>query len=364
MMLLEPMEASMEIRGLCWEGYDDPSVLEPFTRHGDAVRIDNHISDHAATQCVLERAGHWDLVNINSPFVRDALHPRGRIRELDAARFESPGRNRPMSDAFSALHEWGIGRNGSTIGVCQRFGPFNLVVDTRAVSVSTAEDEGFRLAYDAGTAGRYGILAYDDFNVMHIAIDAGLDPFQRQSAAGFATFAATAARWFGSAALVTSDHHALNRGLVDGAIDFYLGGGIYTASCARRDGHAFVRGVTPRKRAAHGPGAIAFVEVNAVLADAPAATRAEALLEYLLQPQSALRAALAGGAANPVLQMSDPQVLALFSRAMLDAMQWDTLEEELARCAQYRIVPDYDKLHAILMAARATTAWPARVTRP
>ena len=36
----------------------------------------------------------------------------------------------------------------------------------------------------------------------------------------------------------------------------------------------------------------------------------------------------------------------------LDAIQWDSLEEEMARSTEYDIVPDYDKLLDIMTAAK------------
>jgi spermidine/putrescine transport system substrate-binding protein len=42
--------------------------------------------------------------------------------------------------------------------------------------------------------------------------------------------------------------------------------------------------------------------------------------------------------------MENPKVLSAFSSAQLDAIQWDTLEEDVSRCAHYDIVPDLAKL--------------------
>jgi spermidine/putrescine transport system substrate-binding protein len=343
---------------LCWDGFDDPLLLEAYGRTGrERVHAQGHVSDFDAFQRVLAEPDAWDVLNINSPFVRDALYPKGLIRELDAERFGSLGAAQAIPPAFRELNQWAHTADGRTIGVCQRFGPFNMVVDTAAISVATAEDQGFALAADPGNNRRYGILAYDDFNVLHIAIASGLDPFQALSEAAFADFAATAERWFAGARIVTRDHRALNRALLGGEIRFYLGGGIYTVSCARRDGHARLRAITPR----HGPlqerGAIAFVEVNALLAHTRIAAEGERFLAFLLRPESAVRAVLADGAANPVLQMCDPAVFSQLGGSVLDAMQWDTLEEELDRCAQYRIAPDYARLHAILVAARRAAGW-------
>ncbi len=355
-MPVEREEGEIPINVLCWEGFDDPVFMEAYRLAGGGrVNAEGHVSDHAAMQRVLANPTAWDVININSPFVRDVLYPLNLVRELDRETFGSPGGTIPR--AFGELHDWARAPDGATIGVCQRFGPFNFVVNTAAISVGTAEDQAFELAADPRNKGHYGILAYDDFNVFHIAIASGLDPFQVQSETAIAAYAATAKRWFSGARLVTRDHRALNRALLNGTIKFYLGGGIYTVSCARRDGHARLRAITPRRGPMQGRGGIAFVEVNALLANAPNTAEAERFLGFLLRPETAVLAALGDGAANPVLQMCDPQVLAQFSGSVLDAMQWDTLEAELDRCAQYRLAPDYERLHAILVSARAAAGW-------
>jgi spermidine/putrescine transport system substrate-binding protein len=318
------------------------------------VHAHGHVSDFAAQQRVRAAPSAWDLININSPFVRDVLYPAGLVRALDAGRF---GARNPGQSAFAEFEHWARAADGSTIGVCQRCGPFNLVVDTAAISVGAAEDEGFHLAADARNRGRYGILAYDDFNVLHIAIASGLDPFRPLSETEIDTFATTAEQWFAGAHLVTRDHRVLNRALLDGSIRFHLGGGIYTVSCARRDGHTRLRAITPSRGPIDGRGGIAFVEVNALLAQSENIAEAEEFLAFLLGPEAAVCAILADGAANPVVQMSAPDVLTRLDRTILHAMQWDTLESELGRCAQYRVAPDYVRLHAVLTAARVAAGW-------
>jgi spermidine/putrescine transport system substrate-binding protein len=46
----------------------------------------------------------------------------------------------------------------------------------------------------------------------------------------------------------------------------------------------------------------------------------------------------------------------LFSKEELDVIQWDSLEEEMARSAEYDIVPDYDKLLDIMTAVKRETS--------
>ena len=60
---------------------------------------------------------------------------------------------------------------------------------------------------------------------MHIAIAAGINPFQLLDEAAVSVFSDTAATILKSARLITSDHHRMNAALVSGEIDFHISGG-------------------------------------------------------------------------------------------------------------------------------------------
>jgi spermidine/putrescine transport system substrate-binding protein len=62
--------------------------------------------------------------------------------------------------------------------------------------------------------------------------------------------------------------------------------------------------------------------------------------------------AFAEGTFNPVAQMANPECFNLFNKDELDAIQWDSLDEEMARSVEYDIVPDYAKLLDIMSSAK------------
>jgi spermidine/putrescine transport system substrate-binding protein len=66
--------------------------------------------------------------------------------------------------------------------------------------------------------------------------------------------------------------------------------------------------------------------------------------------------AFAEGTFNPVAQMANPECFNLFTKDELDAIQWDSLDEEMARCVEYDIVPDYPKLLDIMSSAKREAA--------
>jgi spermidine/putrescine transport system substrate-binding protein len=343
--------AGTPLRCLCWEGYADGSLPSDFRRAtGFGVSGENHLSDDAASREILNERGCWDIININTPFVRDVLHPAGAIRPL-ADRFAACVDK--LAAPFSRFKAAVAGGDGRILGIPQRFGPFNLVINQNRLSASLAREQGFRLALDPGFRGRFGVLTYVDFNVMHIAIAAGLNPFESLEEAAFPAFGKAAATILKSAHLCTDDHHLLNTRLIDGDIDFYISGGTYTASPARLAGRHEVRAITPTNGPIAGKGAVAFVEVNAILEHGPAPVEASAaFLDFISSSEGAVAASLAAGACNPVVQMSEPAVHKRFTREQLEAMQWDDLQEDLSYCADYAITPDYSKLLAILQSSR------------
>ena len=331
----------------CWEGYERDEFLAPFTRAtGLPISASTLISDGTTAHSIANGESTPDVLNINNAWVRDFLDQRGLIHRLSGE----------LADAMSAIsnsergrrvQQWCHNSAGDCIGVAQRFGSFNLVVNTQKISRAAAEQEGFALAQDVALKKRYGILLFDDFNLMHLCIAAGHNPFKQLDAAALNDVEQTARQWLNHAALVTDDPAQLNQSLADGSIDFYLSGGVYTASLLRRDGLLQFRGITPATGPIDGKGAIAFYEINSILKSTDLLHQCEQFLQYLLSADASERIAMTPATCNPLVQMSDPAILARFDRRQLEVIQWAGLEQEIARCADYQMMPSRADVLAI-----------------
>jgi len=335
---------------LCWEGYETESVLGEFARNRKIKSTAQTLLSDAATAHALVNGGHtqWDVLNINNPWVRDFLCHHQLIKPLDEQRFGHTLNH--LLPEFDRLSQWARDDSGKIVGVCQRFGAFNFVVNTRRIDCASAEDQGFKLANDH--TQRFGILTYDDFNLFHICMGAGLNPFHKLDDDALQSFANTANDWFDRAVLVSDDHLALNRSLINREIDFYISGGVYTVSEARLAGCHHLRAITPTRGCIDGCGGIVFAEITSVLEHAQTSEHAVDFLEYITQPEIAVRIATTANTLNPVAQMGNPAVLDKFSIQQLDAIQWDTLSADIERCAMYRIPPNHADLLKRLNAAR------------
>ena len=342
-----------ELNIYCWEGYNSDDVLDPFRREFDAtVRAEGLTSDPDAVNRL--RAGEtkvWDLINVNNPWAREMMYPEGLIRPISRERFEPMYEK--MMPQFHPPYSWAMDKSGKDLlGMTQRFGPFSFVVNTDKISRSMAEDQGFKLFLDPAMKGRYGMLTYDNWNIYHMCIAADVHPFKKHSKEEIAKFGEMAKQIFNGAKNLTDDLVQMNLALINGEIDAYFTGGTYTASPARFDGATNVRGITPKSGPMDGKGGIVWIELTSVVANPDPSPLADEFLAYIQRPDVSKKVAFAEGTYNAVTQMGDKDVLASFSADELDAIQWDSLEEEMANSVDYDINPDYAEMYELYSAAK------------
>jgi spermidine/putrescine transport system substrate-binding protein len=144
----------------------------------------------------------------------------------------------------------------------------------------------------------------------------------------------------------------MNLALINGEIDAYFTGGTYTASPARFDGATNVRGITPKSGPMDGKSGIVWIELTSVVNNPDVSPLAEEFLAYVQRPDVSKTVAFAEGTYNPVTQMGSDEVLSSFSAEELDAIQWDSLEEEMANSVDYDINPDYAEMYELYSAAK------------
>ena len=337
---------------LTWDAYADPRLLDLWRREtGGAIRYEIHVSDPTSVNRL--RAGEtavWDFVNLNNPWARKALWPAGLIRDLPRERFEPLYRD--MFDKFAPPYHWAMSEDGeSLLGVVQRFETFDFVVNSKVIAPATAKNVGWDLFNDPAMAGRYGILAYEDWNVMDMCMGAGIHPFRDKTEADYAAFEKTAKQWIDNARLITTDFAALNLAIINGEIDAYVTGGTYSITSARLEGIDYLYAITPERGPADGKGGINWIELNSAVANPEPHPDALAFLEWIAQPEPAFIVANGNGNLQPVSQMAQPEVLAKFTKEQLAALQWDEFDERIGNAVEYDIVPGYDRLYDIYSAA-------------
>lgn len=329
---------------LCWEGYNSDQVLGPFreAHPGATVRAESGTSDPDMINKL--RAGEtsvWDLINVNQPWARDQLYPENLIKPLNKERF-MPYFDRMLPEFKD--YPLAFASDGELIGMPQRYGPFSFVVNTDVISREMAEDQGWNLFLDPAMKGRYGVLTYDNWNVIHMCLTAGLNPFAPVEGDDVEAFRETAKTIFGGAKLLSDDLVAMNTALINGEIDAYFTGGTYTASPARYDGLTNIRAITPKSGPVDGKGGVVWVELTSAVNNPDPSDLAAGFLEFVQLPEICKSVAFSEGTYNPVTQMGSADVMALFDEEELEAIQMDTLAEEMERSLEYNVVASYGTL--------------------
>jgi spermidine/putrescine transport system substrate-binding protein len=337
---------------LTWDAYADPRLLQLWRdQTGGDIRYEIHISDPSSVNRL--RAGEtsvWDFINVNNPWARQVMWPEGLIRELPRDRFEPLYEQ--MKPKFAPPYPWAMSEDGEhLLGVVQRYETFDFVVNPDVISPELAMDEGWDLFNNSDFAGRYGILAYEDWNVMDICMGAGVHPFKVKTDEEVARFEETCNRWIQNAAFITTDFVQLNLGILNGEIDLYFTGGTYTTAAARLEGVTELYAITPNSGPADGKGGINWIEINSAVANPDPLDAALDFLEFITTPDAAEIVARGNGNLQPVSQMSQPELMSRFSAEELDAIQWDEFDQRIANAVEFDIVPDYDRLYDIYSAA-------------
>lgn len=337
---------------LTWDAYADSRLLNLWRGQGGGdIRYEIHISDPTSVNRL--RAGEtsiWDFINVNNPWARNELWPAGLIRSLPRDRFEPLYAQ--MTDKFQMPYKWAMSEDGEDLlGVVQRYETFDFVVNSDVISPQLAKDEGWDLFNNPDFARRYGILAYEDWNVMDICMGAGIHPFKIKTEAEIATFTDTCRRWIDNAAFITTDFVQLNLALMNREIDLYFTGGTYTTAAARLEGIDELYAITPNSGPADGKGGINWIEINSAVANPNPHDDAFDFLAFITTPAAAEIIARGNGNLQPVSQMAQPELMRRFSREELAAIQWDEFDERIGNAVEFDVVPDYDRLYDIYAAA-------------
>jgi len=341
-----------QISLLTWDAYADPRLLDMWRdQTGVPVRSEIHISDPTSVNRL--RAGEtdiWNFVNLNNPWAREILWPNDLIAALPRDRFEPLYAQ--MFEKFAMPYQWALSKDGENLlGVVQRFETFDFVINSDVISPALAKDEGWDMFNNPDFAQRYGILAYEDWNVMDICMGAGIHPYKPKTEDDFVKFEATARMWINNAKLITTDFVQLNLAILNGEIDMYFTGGTYTASSARAEGATNIYAITPNSGPADGKGGINWIELNSAVNNPNGLEETFDFLEFITTPDAAEIVARGNGNLQPVAQMSQDEVLGRFSAEELDAIQWDDFDERIANAVEFDIMPDYDRLYDIYSAA-------------
>ena len=325
---------------VCWEGYNQQKFLNDYP-----FKVNSRIfmSDFLITNDIKKKLVNCDVININNAFIRDNLWKHNLIKELDYNKYSSVYSDYLKN--FLYLSKWTKSIDGKKIiGVAQRFGNLNYVINSNSIKPKTAELEGYNLIKDR--KNKYGILLFEDFNIMQISLSCGVNPFKKLNHQEILKFKKNCLLWFENATVISDDYLVLNKLLNKKKIDLYLTGGTYTCSIARKQGFNNILSIVPKNKVNKLKQGIIFTEITSILKK-NYHTNYDSFLDYILTSQKCYEIAMSKYTCNPILQMGSSKIFELFSKNDLNIIQWNSLQKSSSFSYEYQIVPNYKRLLTI-----------------
>ena len=324
----------------CWEGYNQKKFL---THYNTKVYPKTFISDYQIAKDIKNKEVDCDVININNAFIKDYLWKYKLIEKINYVNF-SEMYNDYISN-FKYLSKWTKSNdNKNIIGIAQRFGSFNFVINDKLVSKKTAELNGFNLMLEL--ENEYGVLLFEDFNIMHISLSAGINPFKDLTNSEYLKFDSACKNWLNKSKVISNNFNKLNKLLNKKNIKAYFTGGTFTCSAPRKEGFYNIQAITPRNKINNLKQGIIFTEITSVIKNRNS-QNSEKFLNYIIKPNKSYEIAMSKYTSNPVLQMGSKKVFSKFSKKDLKIIQWEDLRSISRHCHDYQLAPNYKILISI-----------------
>ncbi len=174
-------EIGQEINLFVWNGYDADGVLNPFRKRYDCkVNVELLTDDPDAIMKLKAGATRqFHILVLNNCWSR-GMYKDGLIKPLDKETFKPFFKDYPSR--YHWPYKWAMADDGNLLGMPQRYGPFNFVINNKGIAKKTAEDEGWNLFSDDKNKGRWALLNWDNWVLYQMCQGAGVYPFKQHSA--------------------------------------------------------------------------------------------------------------------------------------------------------------------------------------
>lgn len=331
--------AADKLNYICWEGYNDAAIIEPFeVAHDVKVEFD-FISDSAGAFAKLA-AGAWrdfDVISSDVPWIQRMGQagiveylPIDDMGDLNAELFEQ------FRQPFAPLlHE------GQTCGIPTRWGWVGPNIN---LEYSTLDEwRTLDPCFDSANRGKIGAMDWGDWPIMPVVLHAGINPFEPMDDHALAECRRVFAALFENTGAIVADMTLAQKGLLDGSLKTFLGCGNYCTSGLRKAGHTNIVTVVPEPREGLKQGVI-WLEATAVVKDPADRELAIELVKHMVSRDVARQLAWTDWTCCPTTNRHFADTM---SDEQLDVIDADYMWYAWDNSHTYDVLPNLDELLSI-----------------
>ncbi|WP_324752184.1 ABC transporter substrate-binding protein [Roseovarius sp. Pro17] len=331
--------AATDMRFMCWEGYDKPSIIDPFEAANDANVAIDLITDSAGGFAKLAAGGYrdFDVVSSDSPWIA-RMGPAGICQYLDDAEFADVYEEfYPQFRApFTPLQY-----EGQTTGLPTRWGWVGPTVNTKFDKVETWAS--YDPCFDPAYRDKICVLDWGDWPIMPMALHAGIDPYQELGDAELKEIRMVLRALFKNTRALVGDLSVAQKGLMDGSFRALIGGGSYCTSALRKDGQDHILSIVPEPKDGLKQGII-WMEATGILKDTDNPDLSKKLVKHLVSPDVAVELAWTEATCNLVPNQAAEDK---FTDEQKAALQMDYMWEAWDKSHFHSVAPNIDDMLAI-----------------
>lgn len=234
---------SIELRYLCWDGYDQPDLLLPFENQFNCSIRPEIISDSPAAFAKLNQGGHrqYDIVSMDSPWL-ERLNHDGLLSTLPTGMFETLKKH--YYPEFSRL--FFDNENNNENWLPTQWGWIGLTINTDFVN--EADYQSYAPCFSRKNRGKVGIMDWGDWPMLPIALYLGINPYEPLDHYAIRHLQDAFHALFQNQPIFIADVALGQKALLDGSVHTLIGTGTYLTSAMRRAGFSQIKTTVPRIR--------------------------------------------------------------------------------------------------------------------
>ncbi|WP_161784948.1 PotD/PotF family extracellular solute-binding protein [Hoeflea sp. BAL378] len=332
-------QAAESLNYMCWEGYNAPSILDPFQAANDATIAIDLITDSAGGFAKLAAGASrdFDLVSSDSPWIQ-RMGPAGFCRFLDDADFaEQYADFYPQFAApFGPLQF-----EGKATGLPTRWGWVGPTVNTKFDTLEAWSS--YAPVFDSAYKDKICLLDWGDWPIMPLALYAGVNPYEELDEAALGEVRKVLRAAFKNTRAIVGDLAIAQKGLLDGSFRALIGGGTYCTSSLRLKGHDYIQSIVPEPKDGLKQGII-WMEATGLIDNGRNSAIAADFLKYIVSPEVAKQLAITEATCNLV---PNSKAEALFSEEEKKALQMDYMWTAWENSQFHTVAPNIDDMLAI-----------------
>lgn len=331
--------AANQMTYMCWEGYNDPGIMDPFKAANDVDINFDLIVDSPGGFAKLQAGAsrEVDIVSSDMPWIT-RMGPADLALELNPDDYKDVYET--FYDQFKPPFE-PLLNDGKTIGVATRWGWVGPCINT---DVSKPEDwKTYDPVFDPANKDKICVMDWGDWPILPMALHAGIDPYAELDQAALDEVRKVLRAMFKNTRTLVGDLTQAQKGLLDGSLLGCIGAGSYLTSAVRKQGHKNIMAIVPDQKNGLKQGII-WVEATAILKETDQPELAQKLLKHVVSKEAGHILSLLDSTCNVV---TNKAVEELYTPEERDILQADYMWHAWDNSQMHRIAPNIDEMLAI-----------------